>query len=76
MANTDKIFSGPIAMIYDDYMGPIFFEPFARDLAQRIAAFSPQDDSGNCSRQRHLDRSYRKSRAGGAKSRPPISTKP
>ena len=41
MAQSDKVFSGPIAAIYDGFMGPIFFEPFARDLAKRIAALSP-----------------------------------
>jgi SAM-dependent methyltransferase len=43
MAESDKIFSHSIAAIYDDFMGPIFFEPFAKDMAKRIAKFKPRD---------------------------------
>ena len=40
MAATDKVFSGSIPEIYDRLMVPLIFEPYARDLADRIAAAS------------------------------------
>jgi ubiquinone/menaquinone biosynthesis C-methylase UbiE len=41
MLETDKVFAGSIPENYDRYMVPLIFEPFAADLAQRAAAFSP-----------------------------------
>jgi ubiquinone/menaquinone biosynthesis C-methylase UbiE len=41
MLETDKVFSGSIPENYDRYMVPLIFEPFAADLAQRAASFSP-----------------------------------
>ncbi len=41
MAATDKVFSGSIPEIYDRLMVPLIFEPYARDLADRIAAAKP-----------------------------------
>lgn len=41
MAQGDKVFSGPIATVYDNVMGPIYFAPFAHDLAARVAALKP-----------------------------------
>ena len=41
MAQGDKVFAGLLATIYDEVMGPIFFEPYARDLGQRIAKLAP-----------------------------------
>ena len=41
-AGDDKVFSGAIPDIYDRFMVPIFFEPYARDLADRIEALRPQ----------------------------------
>lgn len=40
MANpdTDKVFSGSIAKLYDTYLVPLIFEPYAADLAQRLAS--------------------------------------
>ncbi len=42
MAESDKVFSSNIASIYDDFMGPVFFAPFAQDLARRAAAMAPE----------------------------------
>jgi SAM-dependent methyltransferase len=43
MANADTTFSGSVPQIYTRYMGPIFFEPFAEDMARRIAATPGRD---------------------------------
>src|SRR5215510_8602710 len=40
---TDKVFAGSIPEIYDRCMVPLIFEPYALDLAQRIAALAPAD---------------------------------
>src|SRR5262245_39201897 len=42
MAATDKVFSGSIPEIYDRLLVPLIFEPYAADLAGRLAALSPQ----------------------------------
>ncbi len=39
--NDDSKFAGSIPEIYDDYLVPLIFEGFARDLARRIAAEKP-----------------------------------
>jgi SAM-dependent methyltransferase len=36
MADTDKVFAGSIPKAYDTYMVPLFFEPYATDLANRL----------------------------------------
>lgn len=42
MANdADKVFAGSIPEIYDQFLVPMIFEPYATDLAQRLAAFKP-----------------------------------
>ena len=41
MVTTDKAFSGSIPDIYDRLMVPLIFEPYARELADRIAAANP-----------------------------------
>jgi ubiquinone/menaquinone biosynthesis C-methylase UbiE len=41
MVATDKVFAGSVPEIYDRYMVPLIFEPYARDLAERLAAFQP-----------------------------------
>lgn len=38
----DTAFSGSIASIYDAYLGPLIFEPYAEDLANRLAALKPE----------------------------------
>jgi ubiquinone/menaquinone biosynthesis C-methylase UbiE len=37
VAKGDTAFSGSIASIYDDYLGPLIFEPYAQDLANRLS---------------------------------------
>jgi ubiquinone/menaquinone biosynthesis C-methylase UbiE len=37
MARTDTAFQGSIPAIYDRYLGPLIFAPYAADLAQRLA---------------------------------------
>src|SRR5437762_12930228 len=41
MVATDKVFSGSIPEMYDRLMVPLIFEPYARDLAGRIAKAKP-----------------------------------
>ena len=41
MLETDKVFAGSIPENYDRYMVPLIFEPYAADMAQRAASFSP-----------------------------------
>jgi len=42
MSSTDAAFSGSIPALYDRCLGPLLFEPFARDLAERVAAMAPR----------------------------------
>src|SRR5580765_2123053 len=37
-SNTDKVFAGSVPTIYDEYLVPLIFEPYAVDLAQRLVA--------------------------------------
>ncbi len=37
----DKIFAGSIPRLYDEYLVPLIFAPYAEDLAQRLALRSP-----------------------------------
>ena len=37
MEEPAQLYSGSIPALYDRYRGPVFFEPFARDLADRLA---------------------------------------
>jgi ubiquinone/menaquinone biosynthesis C-methylase UbiE len=41
MVATDKVFSGSIPEVYDRLMVPLIFEPYARDLADRIRKVNP-----------------------------------
>jgi ubiquinone/menaquinone biosynthesis C-methylase UbiE len=43
MVATDKVFAGSIPEIYDRLMVPLIFEPYAADLAGRVAALAPRD---------------------------------
>ena len=43
METTDKAFAGSIPEIYDRLMVPLIFEPYAIDLAGRVAALAPRD---------------------------------
>ena len=40
MAEQDKVFAGSIPKFYDKYLVPLIFEPYAKDLAQRIGAMN------------------------------------
>ena len=35
---TDRIFAGSIPALYDRYLGPLIFEPYAAELAGRVAS--------------------------------------
>lgn len=41
MSATDKLFTGSIPKIYDQYIVPLIFTTFAEDLARRVASLSP-----------------------------------
>jgi ubiquinone/menaquinone biosynthesis C-methylase UbiE len=43
MAMTDKQFTGSIAETYDRFLVPLIFEPYARDMAERLAAVAPAE---------------------------------
>jgi ubiquinone/menaquinone biosynthesis C-methylase UbiE len=42
MVATDKVFAGSIPEFYDRMMVPLIFEPYAADLAKRVAEAAPQ----------------------------------
>lgn len=42
MTSSDSFFAGSIPALYDRCLGPLQFEPYAIDLAERIAALSPK----------------------------------
>jgi SAM-dependent methyltransferase len=39
-ADTDRVFSGSISKLYETYLVPLIFEPYAADLANRLASRS------------------------------------
>jgi len=41
MKQSDKLFAGSIPKLYDDYLVPLIFAPYAGDLASRVASRSP-----------------------------------
>ena len=41
MAEADSEFAGSIPALYDRYLGPLIFAPYAADLAARVAACQP-----------------------------------
>lgn len=43
MTEADKVFSGAIPELYDRLLVPMIFEPYARDLAERVARLKPND---------------------------------
>jgi ubiquinone/menaquinone biosynthesis C-methylase UbiE len=43
MVATDKVFTGSIPEIYQRYLVPLIFEPYALDLAQRVAKAKPRN---------------------------------
>jgi ubiquinone/menaquinone biosynthesis C-methylase UbiE len=43
MVAADKLFAGSIPEIYERFLVPLIFEPYARDLAGRVAKANPRD---------------------------------
>jgi SAM-dependent methyltransferase len=43
MVASDKLFAGSIPEIYDRFLVPLIFEPYARDLARRLAHTAPRN---------------------------------
>jgi ubiquinone/menaquinone biosynthesis C-methylase UbiE len=43
VVTTDKVFAGSIPEFYDRLLVPLIFEPYAADLARRMAEAAPQD---------------------------------
>src|ERR1700681_2165605 len=43
MVASDKLFAGSIPEIYDRFLVPLIFEPYARDLAWRLAQTTPRN---------------------------------
>jgi SAM-dependent methyltransferase len=41
MADSDLVFAGSIPQLYEQHMVPLIFEPYAQDLAARIAPLAP-----------------------------------
>lgn len=41
MVNNDRVFSGSIPEIYDEYLVPLIFEDYASDLADRVVSTNP-----------------------------------
>ena len=39
--DTDSVFAGSIPQLYEQYLVPLIFEPYALDIAQRVAALQP-----------------------------------
>jgi ubiquinone/menaquinone biosynthesis C-methylase UbiE len=42
MSETDKTFAGSIPALYDRHLGPMLFEPYALDMAERVARLAPK----------------------------------
>ncbi|MGH6934181.1 MAG: class I SAM-dependent methyltransferase [Dongiaceae bacterium] len=40
MTDTDKAFTGSIPVLYDRYLGPLLFEPYAADIARRLSGMT------------------------------------
>src|SRR5258708_33260685 len=40
MTKVDTVFSGSIPSLYDRYLGPLIFEPYAQDIANRLSALN------------------------------------
>ena len=43
MAGTDELFAGSIPDIYDQFLVPLIFEPYALDLANRVQRIDPRN---------------------------------
>ena len=43
MPDSDKVFAGSIPENYDRYIVPLIFQPYADDMARRIASRAPSN---------------------------------
>src|SRR5690348_4690779 len=43
MSTDDKVFTGSIPEIYERHLVPILFQPYASELAERVAQLKPRD---------------------------------
>jgi SAM-dependent methyltransferase len=43
MAQSDKVFAGSIPELYERYLVPLIFQPYALDMARRVSALHPKD---------------------------------
>lgn len=43
MSDSDKVFAGAVPEVYDRLLVPLIFEPYARDLADRVSRVTPKD---------------------------------
>lgn len=43
MGSTDTVFAGSIPGLYDRYLGPLLFDPYAEEVALRAREFAPWD---------------------------------
>ena len=43
MTSTDSVFAGSIPGLYDRYMGPLLFLPYADEVARRAIQYAPRD---------------------------------
>src|SRR5262245_9282368 len=42
MSETDKVFAGSIPALYDEYLVPLIFAPYAEDIARRLRESRPE----------------------------------
>jgi hypothetical protein len=43
MSETDKVFAGSMPELYDRYLGPLIFEPYAADMMRRGTEGGPSE---------------------------------
>src|SRR5690349_12507337 len=43
MTDSDKVFAGSIPELYERFLVPLIFEPYALDMARRVATARPND---------------------------------
>ena len=55
MPDIDKVFAGSIPKLYEQYLVPLIFEPYAADLAGRVASRHPTACPRDCRRHRCRD---------------------
>jgi hypothetical protein len=73
MRETDKLFEGSIPETYDRFLGPLLSEPYARDLAARLAALAPARVLETAAGTGVVTRALARTLPEGTRSSPPIS---